>query len=340
MAIERYEGTELSIDRAARRLPASCRDDYLAAYEWLIDDAGATGARPFGTHAPEGVTLKLAAQRGIHKPSGLPYALTISSAQNDTYAKDAVHELGDGTWLLHYCAHHRNSGKREASPEYNKSLRRCLRDGMPVGVFVKDGTTWRHMGLAFVESYDSALDMFLLHGPVGHETGSTLSPCPTIEYHGARQGAQGERELLGIAEKLPPESDERDHVMAEVVRRKGQAEFRHGLLEAYQGKCAISGYDAEPALEAAHISSYLGPQSQLVTNGLLLRADLHTLYDRFLLTVTPDLVVRMSPKLLSTRYAYLDGSRLTPPRDPSLRPSEQRLCAQYEVFLAANDLGA
>ena len=157
---------------------------------------------------------------------------------------------------------------------------------------------------------------------------------------GAWAAGPEESELADVASKLPPDSDERERVVAEIVRRRGQADFRKQLLDAYGGKCAISRYDVEPALEAAHISSYLGPKSQLVSNGLLLRADLHALYDRSLVSVSPELRVRISPKIGNSRYAYLDGRQLAVPGDRAAWPSEERLAAQYQDFLVANELEA
>ena len=73
--------------------------------------------------------------------------------------------------------------------------------------------------------------------------------------------------------------DERDRTLREIVQRRGQPKFRYDLIAAYGGKCAVTGCDVLQALEAAHISPYLGEQSNHVSNGLLLRADIHTLFD-------------------------------------------------------------
>jgi len=73
------------------------------------------------------------------------------------------------------------------------------------------------------------------------------------------------------------EADARDRVEKSIAVRRGQPRFREDLLAAYEGKCAITGCDAVAALEAAHITPYKGDHSHHVTNGLLLRADLHTL---------------------------------------------------------------
>ena len=335
--IERYSGLELSLNRALRVIPAAYRSEYEQAYRWLIADADTYGARPFGDHAPTGMKLKLAAQRGIHKPSGRPYALTISSSGTEVYAADHVHELDDGTWMFQYCAHRRNAGEKEGSPEFNNSLRKCLRDGVPVGVFIKSKGTWEHKGLAFVEQYDSVLDMFWLHGPVADFDSRVFSPVSEEEIKGFGFEFDSSRfeEQLDLADF----HDERARVVADVVRRKQQGLFRSKLLDAYDYHCAISRYDAEPALQAAHISSYLGRKSQLVANGVLLRADLHTLYDRSWLSIDPShMTVRLAPQLLNTRYGDLEGRRIRVPRDKALRPSEARLEMKYSDFLIANQM--
>jgi predicted restriction endonuclease len=73
--------------------------------------------------------------------------------------------------------------------------------------------------------------------------------------------------------------DARDKVARLVSKRRGQPEFQRKLLDAYNSKCAMSQCDAIPALEAAHIIPYKGPETNHISNGLLLRADLHTLFD-------------------------------------------------------------
>jgi hypothetical protein len=73
------------------------------------------------------------------------------------------------------------------------------------------------------------------------------------------------------------QDDARARVLREVVQRRGQQKFRKALIAAYGGRCAISGCPVTPLLEAAHITPYLGPDTNSITNGLLLRADLHTL---------------------------------------------------------------
>jgi hypothetical protein len=117
-------------------------------------------------------------------------------------------------------------------------------------------------------------------------------------------------------------TDERMKAMAAIVRRQGAPQFRRLLIEAYAGRCAITGCDAEPALEAAHIIAYLGPRTNSVQNGILLRADLHTLFDRGLLAIDPETHnVVLHPSLVSTAYGSLANSSVHLPNRPDHRPN-------------------
>lgn len=110
------------------------------------------------------------------------------------------------------------------------------------------------------------------------------------------------------------------------MRRRGQPEFRRRLIAAYSGRCAISGCDAVEALEAAHLLPYRGPDTNAVENGLLLRADLHTLFDLGLIAIDPETMgVLLTPALVSTSYGDLAGKSLLVPSAPKLRPSMEAL---------------
>lgn len=89
--------------------------------------------------------------------------------------------------------------------------------------------------------------------------------------------------------------------------RQGQPAFRKELIRAYKGTCAVTGTAMERVMEAAHISPYKGAHTNDVTNGLLLRADIHTLFDLHLLTVTDQHLIRVAPEIGVKDYARLDG---------------------------------
>lgn len=118
------------------------------------------------------------------------------------------------------------------------------------------------------------------------------------------------------------EVDNRERVLAAIVRGRGQPAFRKSLLEAYGGRCAMTGCDVADALEAAHVRPYSGRSSNLVCNGLLLRADVHTLFDLYLLAVDPhSLRLSLAPALRQSSYGDLEGRGLAAPVSVSLSVS-------------------
>jgi len=83
--------------------------------------------------------------------------------------------------------------------------------------------------------------------------------------------------------------DGRSIVLRTQIAREDQGSFRTRVLEAYDGRCAITGEHTEPVLDAAHIQPYLGPRSNHLQNGLLMTKEFHALFDQGYVTVTPDL---------------------------------------------------
>ncbi|MDR0215915.1 MAG: HNH endonuclease [Comamonas sp.] len=128
------------------------------------------------------------------------------------------------------------------------------------------------------------------------------------------------------AETTPPFNpkdlvDGRNKVVQEVVRRQGQPKFRRQLLDAYEGRCAVTGCEVEAVLEAAHIAPYLGKESNAVQNGLLLRADIHTLFDLGQLKIKPTGDIELSEKLFGTVYEELHGKTIRKPSNAATAPS-------------------
>lgn len=79
--------------------------------------------------------------------------------------------------------------------------------------------------------------------------------------------------------------------------RLGQGSFRVLVTEAYQRRCAITGEKTLPVLNASHIKPYSENGPHEVRNGLLLREDLHTLFDRGYMTVTKGFRVEVSKRI-------------------------------------------
>jgi len=154
------------------------------------------------------------------------------------------------------------------------------------------------------------------------------------ETHVERELAQAQKDADSTAAFDPKDmADGRKKVIREIVRRQGQPKFRKKLLNAYGGKCAVTGCDVEAVLEAAHIAPYLGTDSNTVQNGLLLRADIHTLFDLGQLKVTPAGKIEIHENLLGTMYEAYRGRRLRFPEDKSSWPSPMALSLKYDLVL-------
>lgn len=103
-----------------------------------------------------------------------------------------------------------------------------------------------------------------------------------------------------------------------VQPRLGQATFRIAVLDAYGRGCAVTEEHSLPALEASHIRPYACEGPHEIRNGLLLRVDLHRLFDTGYATVTPDLRLQISARLREDyqngrSYYPLQGVRLKVP---------------------------
>lgn len=113
--------------------------------------------------------------------------------------------------------------------------------------------------------------------------------------------------------------------------RIGQGTFRVMVTEAYNRRCAISGEKTLPVLDAAHIVPFSEQGSYAVKNGLLLRKDIHTLYDRGYITITPSYHIEVSSRLKEDYgngkiyYAYHGSQIPNLPNDERERPSPEYL---------------
>ena len=111
--------------------------------------------------------------------------------------------------------------------------------------------------------------------------------------------------------------------------RLGQGAFRVMVTEAYHRRCAISGEKTLPVLEAAHIQPFSQQGPHNPNNGLLLRQDIHTLFDRGYLTISEDLHVEVSKRIKEDfgngreYYSFHGRQLLELPDNVQERPSSQ-----------------
>jgi putative restriction endonuclease len=284
-------------------LLARLSPSHRAALEWFRQRQGQEV--PWPEPLPDGTFLANRA-KGIHKPQDLAYALSVRQTLSGPYADREPELRPDGTWAyLYFQEGHRPEDRDRLFT--NRGLMACMADEVPIGVMrqtrPKPGPRYQVLGLALVREWRDGyflLDGFSPEGTVGDTT------------HYGRGGSTFD----------PACEDARERVRADIVRRQGQGRFRAGLLAAYGGRCAITAFDVAEVLEAVHIVPYKGEATNTSENGLLLRADLHTLFDLGLIAVDPaGMTVLVSSSLAGSSYGDLAGRLLAVPKDPSHRPS-------------------
>lgn len=117
--------------------------------------------------------------------------------------------------------------------------------------------------------------------------------------------------------------------------RLGQGAFRIQVVDLYGRRCVVTRERTLPALEAAHIKPYSEGGPRKLNNGLLLRRDIHSLYDSGSVTVTPELYFEVSRRIREEfengkEYDRPHGSRIVTPDQPGAGPSPSSLAWHNE----------
>jgi putative restriction endonuclease len=126
-------------------------------------------------------------------------------------------------------------------------------------------------------------------------------------------------------------ADEERYGVPTLMRpRLGQGAFRLRITDSYERRCAISGERTLPILDAAHIRAYDAGGEHVPSNGLLLRTDIHRLFDLGYVTITADGRFEVSKRLKADfdngrHYYELHGTQLRPPKYRDAIPSTAAL---------------
>lgn len=293
------------------QLPSFLSKDHERLLAWFRDHAGEMV--PFSA-LRETTPMLVHKALGIWRPGGWDYALSIKQTITSPYLDSSVVNLPNGDWVYRY---HRESGSAGA-PHRNQGLLNCMKDDVPVGVLIqhlpKPNTTYWVGGLGRITWFDGEFFTLEQWGRVS-DGAELYDDLEAENYH-------------MVAEDFDPDAydSERDVRLRALAVRHGQGLFRAQVLMAYDRRCAISGSSAVPALDAAHIHPYGGRATNNITNGLLLRTDIHKLFDLGLIAVdTRSMTQILSPVLQGTEYEEFHGRPLLLPRHPSLQPSTKSL---------------
>jgi len=143
----------------------------------------------------------------------------------------------------------------------------------------------------------------------------------------------GVQSALGGVAKSNEMSDQEQARYGEptlVKPRLGQGAFRILVTDNYNRRCAVTGERTLPALDAAHIKPFSDGGEHEISNGILLRRDIHSLFDAGYVTITPELKLEVSRRIKEEfengrHYYALHGSGLATPDNPSRRPNLKAL---------------
>ena len=109
----------------------------------------------------------------------------------------------------------------------------------------------------------------------------------------------------------PDQLDERKVIEKQIRERRGQKVFRNALRKRFADTCLVTGCQLVDLLEAAHINPHRGTKDNHPSNGLLLRADIHTLFDLYFIGIEPNsLQISIHPKLVGSEYARFKNKNL------------------------------
>lgn len=250
-------------------------------------------------------------QKGIHRAAAQrgPAALSVQTSAKSPY-DDEETELG---FLYAYRA-----GPTD-QPD-NRALASAFELAVPLVYFVGSRPGWyRALYPTYVTGDDPQSRRVVLS--IGRMTGELDDPEPS----------------------LPADPLERRYALREAKVRLHQARFRGIVLPAYSDRCAICTLKELRLLDAAHITADASAHGEAaVSNGISLCSIHHRAFDQNLVGVSPDYVVRVSPRLLDDEdgpmlelLKQFDGAQIHLPRRSDQRPDRERLAARFDRFLDA-----
>lgn len=119
-----------------------------------------------------------------------------------------------------------------------------------------------------------------------------------------------------LANNIPNDETYRDaraRMMRKAIVREGQPAFRRHLLRVYEGQYAVTECAIPELLEDAYRRPYTGSWHSRACYGLLLRTEIHTLFDKGLLWIDNDYGVCLAPVIMRSEYNALQGKSLRLP---------------------------
>jgi len=296
---------------------------------------------PFPAAIESGQLLATKA-KGIYKPADWSHALSIRIMLKSDYKDGEFFKVEGSGWV---CAYHQELNPRNLAKSENLysnlALQNSLDDKVPIGILKQTqtqedgGSEYKVIGLGAVigkiDEYFVLCDL---------PTAKTLSAEQIIQHLVQHEAEKLLSNEANNVEPNPPPNDNyrrKIHIWSQIVRRQGQGLFRKQLLRAYQNKCCMTETSDVAVLDAAHITPYDGPSTSTLKNGLLLRTDLHTLFDLGLLGIEPIThSIHVHESITETLYRALHGKTLRLPSSEIDRPGLEYLERKWADYQSAS----
>jgi len=123
-----------------------------------------------------------------------------------------------------------------------------------------------------------------------------------------------------------------EKTLVSIIKRRGQKKFRNKLLKAYDNKCAITQSNVIQILQAAHILPYKGEDTNHITNGIILRSDIHDLFDLNLICIDDTYRINVSPLLKKTEYERYHNQQINLPKKEEEYPNLEAIRSRPIVY--------
>lgn len=220
---------------------------------------------------------------------------------------------------------------KSSAPEHVREFLFFLTEPIPVSLAHEDLSDYLDIGLDHFhqvsdesmerigEDFDSVAQ-FLRRRLLNLDVGG-----PILDMSGIMRLSERDQARL---QAYDPESskDGRIKIIETIIKRRGQAGFRKKLMVAYGQQCAFTGSNAADTLEATYVIPYRGEYTHDLSNGLLLRSDLHTLFDLGRIAVdTRTMTIVINDDLLNSSYRILANQPLRFPEKATDRPAKEGL---------------
>lgn len=311
-----------------RRSILSLSANHQMALKWFEENHHAINI-PY-TPKYNGVSL-VSPARGIFKSKDDDYAYSVKQTLKGYYPDQDPYVFADGSAV--YAYHQEGEGLADRlGKSSNIAVDKNIQDGIPLGVLIQTQEKGREgakysiylaLPLGWIDGFYIlyiAPPTFILDETILQMSLVDLLAL-VLEPH---QVQANENEHVFDPENIV---DGRKKTLRAISQRQGQPKFRRKLMAAYNKHCSISACQVEVVLEAAHITPYLGTETNVMSNGLLLRSDLHILWDRYLLTIEANTyLIKVHPDLLCyPEYSQYHNQQMHLPIDQVNYPSMNAL---------------